>query len=102
MFREIDRLRSKNDASGHMVDYTPYEEKLTELNNELKGDLLDIEMALQQALESAKASFFAQVKTINEDIGKEQIDTTSAVNLELQVFSQKLKEELNRERESFV
>ncbi len=46
MFREIDRLRSKNDASGHMVDYTPYEEKLTELNNELKGDLLDIEMAL--------------------------------------------------------
>ena len=47
MFREIDRLRSKNDASGHMVDYTPYEEKLTELNNELKGDLLDIEMALQ-------------------------------------------------------
>ncbi len=42
------------------------------------------------------------MKSINEDIGKEQIDTTSAVNLELQVFSQKLKEELNRERENFV
>lgn len=30
-----------------MVDYTPYENKLVELNTELKGDLLDIEMALQ-------------------------------------------------------
>ncbi len=76
MFREIDRLRSKTDASGQMVDYVPYEEKLTELINELKGDLLDVEMALQQALDLARSSFFNSVKTINDDIGKEQIDTT--------------------------
>jgi hypothetical protein len=59
-------------------------------------------MALQQALEQARNSFFGTVKLINEEISNLQLELNGNINNEVQVFGQKLKEELNREREAFI
>lgn len=58
MFREINKLRAEMRDTGKQVDYSFYETKLQECIVVLKGDLLDIEMALQQALEQARSQFF--------------------------------------------
>ena len=38
----------------------------------LKGDLMDIEMALQQTLDSAKGQFFSEIKKLNEEMATQQ------------------------------
>lgn len=58
MFREMNKKRVQANDAGTVLDYTSYETKLQDLIVELKGALLDIEMALQQSLDSARASFF--------------------------------------------
>ena len=64
--REIAYKRNEIQEEGGMVAYEEYEEKLLGLVINLKGDLLDIEMALQASLESARNSFVNQIKSINE------------------------------------
>lgn len=62
----------------------------------LKGDLMDIEVALQQALELARSSFIAEVKNINDDMFAQQRLTFDAITAEISTqFTQKLKEALN-------
>lgn len=56
--REIAVKRNEAQEEGGLVNYTAYEEKLQGLVLQLKGDLLDIEMALQGSLESARTNFF--------------------------------------------
>ena len=62
---------------------------------------MDIEMAIQQALESARNGFINTVKAINDDMVAFQTDLFAQISNELQVFGQKLKEDLNKEREQF-
>ena len=88
--------------SGKPVDYDSYENDLLSLIESLKGDLLDIEMALQQALEQARSGFISTVKAINDEMALLQTDAFQHISNEMQQqFSQKLKEELNKEREQF-
>ena len=47
MFREMNKKRVQANDAGTVLDYTSYETKLQDLIVELKGALLDIEMALQ-------------------------------------------------------
>jgi len=46
LFRVIDAARAQEDPSRRITDYTTYEEQLQGFISTLKGDLLDIEMAL--------------------------------------------------------
>ena len=87
--------------NGRAVDYSKYETMLNELIVTLKGDLLDIEMALQQALELARGSFFNSIKSINEDMNSNQQECFTNISEEFAQFSVKLKEELNKERDNF-
>ena len=65
----------------------------------LKGDLLDIEMALQQTLESARTQYFNEIKLINEEMQALSTECfTNGISSEFIQFSTKLKEELNKER----
>jgi hypothetical protein len=87
--------------SGNAVNYDRYESELLGLIDALRGDLMDIEMAIQQALESARNGFINTVKAINDDMVAFQTDLFAQISNELQVFGQKLKEDLNKEREQF-
>ena len=89
------------EENGQLPEYDKYEGNLLELIETLKGDLLDIEMALQQTLEAARYQFFNEVKKINEDMSAMQTDAFTNISNEFQQFGLKLKEELNKERESF-
>jgi len=63
------RLRLARNAASEQaqtVDYSSYQSHLQELIVELKGALLDIEVALQQSLENARNGFFSNVKSIND------------------------------------
>ena len=101
IFREINKKRAELEENGLSLSYDSYESKLLELIETLKGDLLDIEMALQQTLEGARSQFFTEVKKINDDMGALQTDAFQNISNEFQQFGIKLKEELNKERESF-
>lgn len=101
-FRKLDRERQRLGESGQAVDYAPYQSHLQNLIVELKGDLLDIEMALQQSLEAARSGFVANVNTINSSIQEAQLNLSQEISTEFINFATKLKEELNRERENFV
>ena len=69
----------------------------------LKGDLLDIEMALQQTLESARTQYFNEIKLINEEMQALSTECfTNGISSEFVQFSMKLKEELNKERLNFL
>ena len=87
--------------TGLQVEYDAYEEKLRDLILALKGDLLDIEMALYQALDSSRSQFFSNVTSFNNDIINQQTELGTQISNEVGQFSQKLREELNRERENF-
>ena len=102
MFREMNKKRVQANDAGTVLDYTSYETKLQDLIVELKGALLDIEMALQQSLDSARASFFQNVRGINDQIADAQQTLMQDISGEFINFAVKLKEELNREREQFV
>ena len=101
IFREINKKRAELEENGQSLSYDSYESKLSGLIETLKGDLLDIEMALQQTLETARYQFFGEIKKINEDMGALQTDAFQNISNEFQQFGIKLKEELNKERESF-
>ena len=98
-FRDIFSERAQMQDTGRPVDYNKYESKLNGLIVTLKGDLLDIEMSLNQALDSARSAFVSTVKTINEEMHGLQSDCLSSITQEFQVFGTKLKEELNKEKE---
>ena len=102
MFREMNKKRVQANDVGTVIDYTSYESKLQDLIVELKGALLDIEMALQQSLEQARSSFVSTVRGINESIQEAQQTLMQDMSGEFINFAVKLKEELNREREQFV
>ena len=70
IFRDIFKKRSQQAADGdeHFEYYSGQENKLISLIYTLKGDLMDIEMALQQTLDSAKGQFFSEIKKINDDM----------------------------------
>lgn len=61
-------IENEKDENSKPVNYDSYENELLRLIETLKGDLLDIEMALQQALESARSGFFTTIKGINDDM----------------------------------
>ena len=102
IMREIDKKRAEEDPQKMIRDYRPYEEKLASLIATLKGDLLDIEMALTQSLDQARQAFINTIKNLNDDIAEFQRILISEVTNEVGIFGQKLKEELNKERESFM
>ena len=68
----------------------------------LKGDLMDVEMALQQTLDSARSQFFGEIKKINEDMTTVQAEAFANISAEFQQFGTKLKEELNKEKDDFA
>ena len=74
---------------------------MSELVVELKGDLLDIEMALQQTLEAARSQYFGEIKKINDEMAQLQSEAFGNISAEYQGFGIKLKEELNKEKELF-
>ena len=76
VFRKIAEARREME-NGPAVDYQPYETNLLDLILALKGDLLDIEMALHQALDSASGSFFNTVKAINEEMSNHQSELSA-------------------------
>ena len=102
IFREINKKRLEMQDSGRPVEYDVYEGKLLQLIETLKGDLLDIELALQQAIETARGAFVTTINNINTEMGAKQQEAFSSISNEFQTFSQKLKEELNREKDQFV
>ena len=61
-------IENEKDENSKPVNYDSYENELLRLIETLKGDLLDIEMAIQQALESARSGFFTTIKGINDDM----------------------------------
>jgi len=63
--------------------------------------LLDIEMALYQALDSSRAQFFNNVQHFNNEIHTQQQELNGTISAEVAQFAIKLREELNRERENF-
>ena len=84
------------------MDYRPHQQRLHELILTLKGDLMDIEMATKQSLDSAMTSFISNVKNINDQITEAQLNLMTEVSNEFSNFAIKLKEELNKERDQFV
>jgi len=102
MFRDLAKLRAELETEGKVVDYTKYQNRLTELIAELKGALLDIEMAMEQSLDKAMAGFINNVKGINEQISEAQLVLAAEVSSAFQDYAVKLKEELNKEREQFA
>ena len=66
----------------------------------LKGDLMDIEMALQQTLETARLQFFGEIRKINEEMVALQSEVFQNISSEFAQFGLKLKEELNKEKET--
>ena len=66
----------------------------------LKGDLMDIEMALQQTLETARLQFFGEIRKINEEMVALQSEVFQNISSECAQFGLKLKEELNKEKET--
>ena len=102
MYREVSKKRAEAIGAGTALDYSSYETKLLDLIVELKGALLDIEMALEQSLDSARSSFFQNVRVINDQIADAQSTLMEELTGEFIDFAAKLKEELNREREQFV
>lgn len=104
IFRDIFKKRSQHAADGdeHFEYYSGQENKLVSLIYTLKGDLMDIEMALQQTLDSAKGQFFSEIKKINEEMATLQAEVFSNISSEFVAFGIKLKEELNKEKENFI
>lgn len=70
ILRDIFKKRSQTQPDGdeHFEYYAQQENKLVELIMALKGDLMDIEMALQQTLEQARTQFFNEIRKINEEM----------------------------------
>lgn len=54
-FREIEREQTRLQDTGRSVDYTFYEDSLANKIKALKGELMDIEIKLKQALDQARA-----------------------------------------------
>lgn len=63
---------------------------------------MDIEMALQQTLDSAKGQFFTEIKKLNEEMASQQAEVFGNISSEFVAFGIKLKEELNKEKENFI
>ena len=53
VWREIMKKRTQMQETGRSVNYDVYEDQLKQRIVTLKGDLMDIEVALQQSLEQA-------------------------------------------------
>lgn len=101
IFREINKKRVEMVDNGQFVAYDPYENKLVEMISDLKGDLLDIEMALKQTLDAAFNQFVAEINSINVDMAGTTSDIFVLLSGEFTQFGTKLNEELNKEREQF-
>lgn len=102
IFREIFKRRSNSEGVDHSDYYAGQEGKLVNLILVVKGDLLDIEMALQQTLESARGQFFNEIKRINEEMAGLTTEAFQSISSEFAQFGIKLKEDLNKEKESFA
>ena len=59
IFRKIKNQRDSDPDS--LLNYDKFENELLDLIDTLKGDLMDIEMALQHSLEQARSSFTNEV-----------------------------------------
>lgn len=83
-------------------NYDQIEGDLTELQQKLYGDLLDIEINLQEALTAARKTFIAKVNSII-DLQKEltQNYITNEVMNEIDTFSTKFIEAANWEKDRF-
>ena len=101
MFREIAKKRADAQDTGRQVEYDSYENRLQDLIVTLKGDLLHIEMNLSSALDKARGDFRNEINKINEEMTKDQNILSGSISVEFQTFGQKLKEELNKEKEQF-
>ena len=101
--RQIKGERELMQENGRQVDYIKYKSALLEKIETLKGDLLDIEMALQHSLEGARSGFFSQVKQMNDEMTTQQGEVFTQIAGEVQAqFSLRLKEELTKEKENFI
>ena len=101
--RKIKGEREAMQDNGRQVDYIKYKSVLLEKIETLKGDLLDIEMALQHSLEGARGGFFSQVKSMNDEMNTQQGEVFNQITGEVQAqFSLRLKEELSKEKENFI
>ena len=90
IFREINKKRVEMVDNGQFVAYDPYENKLVEMISDLKGDLLDIEMALKQTLDAAFNQFVAEINGINVDMAGTTSDIFVALSGEFTQFGTKL------------
>ena len=70
IFRAINKQRDADPES--TPNYDKYENELLELIQTLKGDLMDIEVAIQHALEQARGSFVTEVNQILNDMLENQ------------------------------
>lgn len=90
------------DNDGPMPDYNDQESKLQDMIEVLNGELLDIEIKLQNALKISRDKFIAivvqsitKMRALSEDLFKD-------VAVEVNLFYEKLKEQCIAERESLL
>ena len=102
IWKDIFNVRTTNEGADHFDYYASQEAKLIELIAELKGDLLDIEMALKQTLDAACSQYFNEIKKINEEMHGLTAEVFVNISGEFLQFSIKLKEELNKEKEQTI
>ena len=72
IFREINKKRLEMQDNGRPVEYDVYEGKLLQLIETLKGDLMDIELSVQQAINTAYGAFVSTINNINAEMGAKQ------------------------------
>ena len=87
---------------GPLPDYTEQENKLMAMIDVLNGELLDIEIKLQNAIKSSRDKFISIVVALISTMRSLSEELFKDVAVEISLFYEKLKEQCIAERESLV